>query len=81
VNGRGEVSGLEFDRSTGVGSERRLDTIRIYNGPGSIKSDNHEGIAIDSTDNCVNGRRRFFLTTDDGKLWSLMQFRELPCAG
>ena len=86
--GRGEVSGLEFDRSTGQlyiwhgrdynqleearlsssgdGSERRLDTNRIYNGPGSIKSDNHEGIAIDSTDNCVNGRRSFFLTTDDG---------------
>ena len=101
--GREEVSGLEFDRSTGqlyiwhggdfnqlevarlsssgVGSERRLDTIRIYNGPGSIKSDNHEGIAIDSTDNCVNGRRSFFLTTDDGKFWSLMQFREFPCAG
>mgnify|MGYP001822519520 FL=1 len=101
--GRGEVSGLEFDRSTGQlyiwhggdynqlevarlsssgdGSERRLDTIRIYNGPGSIKSDNHEGIAIDSTDNCINGRRSFFLTTDDGKFWSLMQFREFPCAG
>ena len=101
--GRGEVSGLEFDRSTGqlyiwhggdynqlevarlssldAGSERRLDTIRLYNGPGSIRSDNHEGIAIDSTDNCVNGRRSFFLTTDNGRIWSLMQFREFPCSG
>jgi len=96
-----EVSGLEFDRSTGhlyiwhggdvnqlevarlsssrVGSERKLDTITYYDGPGYIIWDNQEGIAITSNDDCVSGKRSFFLTTDHGNFWSLMQFQDFPC--
>ncbi|MCU7950114.1 MAG: hypothetical protein KZQ74_11015 [gamma proteobacterium symbiont of Bathyaustriella thionipta] len=99
---REDVSGLEFDRSSGLlyiwhgaqfnqlsvarlsssllKNEPKLETQKIYNGPGAIlNEDNHEGIAITSTNECLNGKRRFFLITDHGLLWSLKMFNQFPC--
>ena len=55
--------------------------MKVHDGPGKILfgSDNHEGIALTSNDECANGTRSFFLTTDGGKLWSLMWFKQFPC--
>ncbi len=73
-----EVSRLS---SSVDGSERKLDTVMVFTGPEPIPlfSDNYEGIAVTSIDECVDGQRGFFLTIDGGKLWSLIHFRHFSC--
>ena len=63
------------------GGERKLDTLKVYTGPQPIPffSDNYEGIAVTSNDECMDGHRSFFLTIDGGKLWSLVRFSQFPC--
>lgn len=60
---------------------RRLDPVRVYRGPGVPEggSSNLEGFAIAGIEDCVDGKRSAFLTTDDGGLWSLLAYRDFPC--
>jgi len=62
-------------------SGHKLDTIRVYGTPPKVPfgSENHEGIAVVGNDDCVGGRRSFFLTTDGGGFYSLLRFVEFPC--
>jgi len=67
--------------SSEVGQARQLDALRVYRGPGVPEggSSNLEGFAIAGIEDCEDGRRSAFLTTDDGGLWSLLQYRDFPC--
>jgi len=74
---------LEMTRlsSTVNGAERKLDSLLTYAGPAlePLMSDNLEGIAIAPLDECSGGNRRFWMTTDGGKIWSLLMYTEFPC--
>lgn len=74
---------LEVTRlsSTESGDERKLDTVRVYNGysPPLFGSGNQEGIAILPKDECTNGNRGLFITTDGGGYYSLLLFKQFPC--
>ncbi len=52
---------------------RSLNALRRYLGP---SSENNEGIAVMSSDDCLEGERSFFMTVDDGGATSLLWYRE-----
>ena len=74
---------LELARlsSTDDGGGRKLDTQRLYDGfsPVLFGSNNQEGIAILSKDECDAGDRGLFVTTDGGGYNSLLLFKHFPC--
>ena len=76
-------SHLEVARlsSTEVEGDRKLDAIRIYDGfaPVLLGSKNHEGVAILPIEECVDGHRGLFVTTDGGGYSSLLLFQQFPC--
>ncbi len=67
--------------STASGAVRVMDTIVTYSGPAltAEMSSNLEGIAITPVSDCVNGRRRLWITIDGGDCSSLMMFNQFPC--
>jgi len=67
--------------STLQGSDRHLDTVKVFIGPAPVPfgSTNYEGIAVVSNEDCLNGERGFFLTIDGGGFWSLLLFNHFPC--
>lgn len=64
-----------------AGNERKLDSLRIYEGPYKVPgfTDNYEGIAVVHNDECTDGGRSFFLTLDGGNLYSLVRYAQFPC--
>jgi hypothetical protein len=52
---------------------RNLNALRRFVGP---SSENNEGIAVMSSDDCFDGGRSFFMTIDDGGVASLLWYRE-----
>ncbi len=52
---------------------RDLNAVRRFLGP---SSENNEGIAVMSSDDCLEGKRSFFMTVDDGDEESLFWYRE-----
>jgi len=62
--------------STIVGSERKFDQIDYYS---YIDGGNMEGIALMSLDDCENGKRKFFLTVDDGGYDGFNLFKQFTC--
>lgn len=79
----GSFNTLEVARlgSNPADPTHRLNTVRIYESPGSIPliTDNHEGIALTSNAACDGGNRSLFLTTDGASAWSLLRFNQFPC--
>ncbi len=69
--------------STEVGGARKLDAQRLYEGfsPVLFGSNNQEGIAILPVEECVDGHRGLFVTTDSGGYRSLLLFQKFPCDG
>lgn len=67
-----EVSDLTSTPISGS-SARQLRTVRVFDGP---HHRNNEGLALKSIDECVDGVRSAFLTTDDGGAESLTWFKE-----
>ena len=67
--------------SAEVGGYRKLDALRIYEGfsPLPLGSNNREGVAILPVEECVDGHRGLFVTTDDGGYSSLLLFQQFPC--
>jgi len=80
----GDAMYLERTRlsSSPVQDGRKLDTVLEYEGPGEVVlvgSENLEGFALVSNDDCADGRRGAFTTTDGGNFWSLLWYQEFPC--
>jgi hypothetical protein len=67
-----EVSDLSSTPISGS-SARRLRTVRVFDGP---HHRNNEGLALMTIDECANGVRNAFLTTDDGGAESLTWFKQ-----
>jgi hypothetical protein len=61
--------------STSVGGQsyRNLVSLKVYNGPDHM---NNEGIALMGTEDCVDGKRSFFMATDNGGAQSLTWYRD-----
>jgi len=73
-----EVTGLS---STDVGAGRQLDTLVTYGAPSTtlLQTTNREGFAVAPVDECVDGKRRAWMTTDGGNAYSLLLFLDFPC--
>ncbi len=78
-----EFNTLEVARlsSTETKKKRRFEAAVIFQGPDTVLfgSDNHEGLAVVSVDECAGGKRGLFLTTDGGDFWSLLWYQQFPC--
>ncbi len=64
------------------GETRRVfDSVLVYDGPDVPEggSRNLEGFALTGVEDCVDGRRSAFVTTDDGGDHSLIHYRDFPC--
>lgn len=67
--------------STETKNKRRFETSVIFQGPDTVLfgSDNHEGLAVASVDECAGDQRSLFMTTDGGNFWSLLWYKQFPC--
>jgi len=59
---------------------RNMVSLKIYNGPDHM---NNEGITMMGTEDCVGGKRSFFMATDNGGAQSLTWYRQFSdgCSG
>ncbi len=77
-----EATRLSWTEIEGEDGPRRVcDSVVIYSGPNipAGGSTNLEGIALMGIEDCRNGTRSAFVTTDDGGDWSLVEYRGFPC--
>ena len=67
--------------STATAGGRVMNTIATYAGPDlSLEmAQNMEGIALGPVDECVDGKRRFWMLTDGGGCFSLSLYEDFPC--
>jgi hypothetical protein len=67
--------------STDVGAGRQLDPLVTYGAPSTtlLQTTNREGFAVAPVDECVDGKRRAWMTTDGGNAYSLLLFVDFPC--
>ena len=65
------VSDLASTQLSGL--VRQFNIINSYDGP---SNENNEGIAVFPADECVGGKRSFFMTTDDGGSNSLRWYQQ-----
>lgn len=78
-----EATRLSWTEQTSDDGDVRktFDSVLVYDGPDVPEggSRNLEGFALMGVEDCVDGRRSAFITTDDGGDWSLIRYRNFPC--
>jgi len=76
-----ELEAVHLSSTPAAEGPPRLDMIITYSAPalGLLMSSNREGIALAPIQDCVDGRRSLWMTTDGGQLWALTQFVLFPC--